>query len=611
MPMRARTFVLLALVPVGAVSAVLALHRGEPAEREVSGAPSKTAGAPSAFAANPGANSAGGLAPERGRTYRVALDVRTAPGAGASAAKVRVTGELRALAAAADEQGGQRIQLVLTGSAVAGEDGVPYPMPGLGEPTDAYFDARGRLVSIAVADGMTPAARNTLATVAASLQLVGGRGDHWEAEEADAIGAYRTRYERTSRGVHKQKVAYQSLAGRTDRPVTATVKQSGTEVLLGADGWPDDVTLAESIGFSTAGAPGSDAHLDVMTELHLASIGAVDTGAPPPIPRASPIRITDLGRDPAAELAADREMVDGASLSDLLATYGAVRGDQHAEGYQYLRMAALFRIDPAAAADAGARIRAGADREQTQLLAGALGSAGAPAAQHALSGLARDPGLDEGTRAQAVIALGLSANPTEEALAALRAVVRGPAGDLREGALLAMGNLALRLRSTDPAGAAAIVDELVGLLATAASDAERASVIRALGNTGDERIVGVIAAHLRADDWTIRAAVYWSLRQIPTADAARLLVGGLSDPGSGVRAAAVSATANQPQASFIAPLLALYRREPVADVRRQILEVAAMHASTVAEYVRLLEAAARTEADPELAKLAAAALAGA
>lgn len=602
--MRARTYVMIALVPVGAVCAALALHHRDSAPPEVSGAPSRAGAAPSGGVAAPGRSLSGGLVPGRGRTYRMALDVRT------SAAKVRVTGELSAVAAAVDERGGVRVQLVLAGSAVAGEDNLPYPMPGLGEATDAYFDASGRLVSLAVVDEMAPAARNTLATVAASLQLVGGRGDRWDAEEADAIGAYRTRYERTPRGVHKQKIGYQSLAGQTDRAVTATVKRSAADVDLGADGWPEEVALAEALGFAVEGAPGGDARLDVMTELHLASTGTVETTAPAPIARAAPIRVTDLGRDQAAELAADREMVDGATLSDLLATYKASRGDQHAEGYQYLRMAALFRIDAASAADAGARIRAGADREETQLLAGALGSAGAPAAQRALADLARDSGLADGARAQAVIALGLSANPTSEAIAALRALVRGPEGDLREGALLAMGNLALHLRGTDPAGAAAIVDELVALLATAASDADRASVLRALGNTGDERIVGVVASYLGSGDWTVRAAVYWSLRQISTADAARLLVRGLSDPGSGVRSAAVSAIATQPPAGFTGLLIALYRREAIADVRREILVVAATHASTTNEYVHLLETAARTDPDPELQKLAAAALAG-
>lgn len=609
--MRARSYVLIALVPAGAVVAALALHRSAPADPQAPDEAGRAASGPRAYGGKEGPRaSAGGLSPEHGRTYRIDLDVRTAAGPGASAAKVRVTGELSALAAATDEQGGLRVRLVLAGSAVAGDDRLPYPMPGLGEATDAYFDGSGRLVSIAVSDAMAPAARNTLATVAAALQLVGGRGDRWSADEADALGPYDARYERTPRGVHKQKVAYRSIAGRTDRLVTVTVKASDSDVRLGADGWPDDVTLAENIGFETRGAPDAAARLDVRTELHLESIATLDAGAPAPIPHAAPIRVTELGRDQAAELAADREMVDGANLADLLASYQAARGDQHAEGYQYLRMAALFRIDPAAAADAEARIRAGADRERTQLLAGALGSAGAPAAQHALADLAGDPGLDDGARAQAVIALGLSANPTAEALAALRAVVRGPGGELREGALLAMGNLAMHLRSADPAGAAAIVDELFALLATAASDDERASVLRALGNSGDERIVAVLAAYRGSTDWTVRAAAYWGLRSIPTAEAARLLVGGLADPGSAVRSAAVAAIANQPQAAFIAPLLALYRRETVADVRREILIVAATHAATTAEYVQLLETAARTDPDPELGKLAASVLAG-
>ena len=42
---------------------------------------------------------------------------------------------------------------------------------------------------------------------------------------------------------------------------------------------------------------------------------------------------------------ADREMVDGGSLEDLLASFERVGDDNRARGYQFLRMAALFRID--------------------------------------------------------------------------------------------------------------------------------------------------------------------------------------------------------------------------------------------------------------------------
>lgn len=309
------------------------------------------------------------------------------------------------------------------------------------------------------------------------------------------------------------------------------------------------------------------------------------------------------------EARADQDLVDGASLADLLASRAAVTDDLHASGYQYLRIAALFRIDPHAADEAARRIRATTSLDEVQVLAGALGDSGAPAAQTALGALARDSSLDGGRRGQAVIALGLAPSPTADALAALRAVVAGPPGELADAAWLALGNLALRLRPADPATASEIVDELIAALGTGGTEDLRATLARALGNTGDPRIVPALAPLTRdpADD--VRAAALGSLRMVPTPQATQLLLAGLADPASLARAAAVFAIGHHPQAPYAAVLVARYARDAIAGVRREILVVAATYAAELPGYRELLVRASTTDPDAELRAIAARALA--
>ncbi|MBP6629707.1 MAG: HEAT repeat domain-containing protein [Kofleriaceae bacterium] len=568
-------------------------HRGDAAS-----APSASARPAGPTLAGPSRGAADALGPtltrrpERGHRYQLTLDVHTRAGAGAAPAAVQVTGELAAAAAAEDEQGRTRVQLHLRGQSTAGQPAQPFVMPGLDQAADALYDGRGALVALAFVDAAGPQARNVLATVAAHLQLVDGPGRVWETTELDPIGPHRVRYQRAADGVDKHKLAYQQVTTSSD--LRADLVRSDITVAVGPDGWPRLLTVDEEVALGL-----EHAGMAVVTRLELRDLGVVEAG-PPPALSAAPIAVDQLARAQVASAADDRALVDGASLDQVLATAREVDADQHAAGLQFLRLAALFRLDAAAAAAAGRRLRSSTDGAEVRLLAGALGDSGAPAAQRALAEIAAAGGLDDGRRGQAVVALGLAPSPTPAALAALRLVADGPPGELTDAALLALGNLAMRLREQDPAAALRVVDELLARLAAAGDDSRRAAVVRALGNTGDARVVAALAPLAGAASAELRAAALASLRLVPGPDSTRLLLAGLRDGDSEVRTGAVYALGFHPPAPYVDVVVAHYRQEPAPMVRREILVVAGAYLDEQAPYRSLLEWAARNDPDADL-----------
>lgn len=456
-----------------------------------------------------------------------------------------------------------------------------------------YFTTtpEGRLIELHFGADLDEVAKLTLATLASTFQVsTHGHAETWEAVESDGIGDYRARYVRRG-ALRRERVAYDRVAGGA--ALAATVVETGTDIALRADGWPERIAGTEVTRIGTN-------ELGVIVRARFAvRHRAIARGVEPGWYDDMPGVAADAIATTASQEQADRDLVGGASLADLLAELARI-DDDHARGYQFLRLAALFRLD-ADAARAGARlvVDGALDADAASAVIGALGEAGTPTAQRALGDVLAAP-LGEDTRARAAIALGLTEAPTGETLAALATAAATGEGDVATTATLAQGNAALRMHDDAPAAAAQQVDALLARLAAAGSDEERALVIRALGNTGDPRIVPALDPFLTAGSSIVRIAATEALRLVPGAAVDGRILARLGDGDGIVRAAAVFAAGERDLRAFAAGFDRVLRSDSEIEVRRAIVGLAGARLTELPALRALVEYAAAHDADPEL-----------
>jgi len=84
-------------------------------------------------------------------------------------------------------------------------------------------------------------------------------------------------------------------------------------------------------------------------------------------------------------------------------------------------------------------------------------------------------------------------------------------------------------------------------LSSSSNTAERAGLLRAIGNAGDEASVTTVLQHKGDEDDAVRAAAAAALRKTPTPEAQTALLSLAADPVEDVRLAALDALAIQPQ----------------------------------------------------------------
>ncbi|MDQ3340567.1 MAG: HEAT repeat domain-containing protein [Myxococcota bacterium] len=465
----------------------------------------------------------------------------------------------------------------------------------VGEPFFFTTTSEGRLISLAFAPDLDESARGVLSALAATFQVSSRAGASWDTVESDSIGDYQARYARKGAGLHRERVAYQRVTG--DGALSAAIVTSGTEIRLRGDGWPSDVDGHE---VTRVGTQQLGVIVDTKFSLRHAGTARVTPGSPDGMVTMAIDAASTAARSSTHE--EDSTMVDGASLADLLAGLASVN-DEHARGYQYLRIAALMRLEPDTVRAAQRLVEGGAPA--ASVLIGAMGEAGTPVAQAALGELLASPALVKDARMHAAITLGLTAAPTRDTLRALEESAQG-AGDLANTATLAQGNAAMRMRDDDSSASNQQVDALLARLARATDDDERALVLRALGNTGDPRILDAVSRSLASANIGVRMAATEALRLVRGAAADQLVLARFADSASLVRSAAVFAITERDLAPFAAALSRVVKRDPDIGVRRAIVDLAA---ARLDELRSLVEHVAANDPDAELRAIAVSVLA--
>jgi len=207
----------------------------------------------------------------------------------------------------------------------------------------------------------------------------------------------------------------------------------------------------------------------------------------------------------------------------------------------------------------------------------AIGSAGTPAAQAALTRLATDPAQPLDVRKQAIDAFHEVPEATSSSVDRLLDLAdKDP--NVRENALLALGGLANRKGQTDPDTAGGWVDQIVSRYQRATTDEERIQLLDALGNSGQEGAFAVLEGALTSGSPEVRVAAAKNLRLMPAPRADKLLAALFSpEMDAALRQSALFAASFRRFDAMHDALDALLRSDPNAELRMTALNALATY----------------------------------
>jgi hypothetical protein len=616
-PMSTKTRRLVALGAVvilglGAVTAVWRLRRGD-TEEAVS---STTAGVAeiAALAGWPVAQT---------RNFSVQLKTRVSAG-DQSVLALKMNGTWL-LARAANKDGAGRI--------VARFEPAEIELGSASEETAAFRNAIGETVLFEVtsrglvrrlgfqqpdaADPLQDVARTVLRAMVASVQIVTPAekdADQWQAREGDITGTYEARYQRGERpAVTKTKLRYVHVAAPAEMEANTVIDRSVSELRFAAPSGslPTRLSALERLDLDErthieAKKPMPELRSDLS--LSIALQGTAKAAADR-LAGLDGIRLFSLSdRTQLAKGSLNRARLAGPSFVETLDELAKTKrgsSDRVLAGRAaklYSGLVAHLRFDDAKVAEATKRVRT--QDAQASLLINALGDAGSPAAQHALRQLAEDASLASQQRRSAVLAVSLLDDPNQESVTLLTSMK----GDETFGrqARFGLGNAAYNLGQSEPGRSDAITQSLLADLQNAQTDAERITILTALGNAGQPETLSAIEPFLANATAPVRAAAVDAIRRIPGSRVDELYARVLRNDASGeVRLAASRVLEyRNPTPSTVYAIRDNLRSEAVARVRKQSVRVAIRWADRAPPLVAALENVASNDPDPQIRDLA-------
>ncbi len=483
-----------------------------------------------------------------------------------------------AISVVGETEGGHLLRLALDEIRQGGgvTAGLPGAAGGLSRAFYAVAEPTGKLASFSFARGLEGVERASLKGLASALQLVvpDPGAAEWRTTEQDASGEYEAAYRAAGSAIHKVKERFVRARGpRGLAPIkdaSAYAIASSIEFGLHASGWPGTVSEDETLTVK-AGPMRIEARSKTTAQLaaieqtaDLARLVAAEEGALEAEPEVDALGFATAKRR------ADEGLVAGASYATLLGDFAS--GDVKRRNRTMARLAALFRLQPEAAAQAAESIlRGGLDGQTTKRLIGSLGGAGTAEAQQALASVLDSAVASSQTRSDAAAALGITKHPTGASKQALLAAVGSADPALASTAALGLGNLTRRLNE-DSGDASDAVAALIERLQRAADDAERKLYLDALGNSGDPRALAAIEPYLAHADVTVRAAAVEALRFMAGVDGK--IAAGLQDLAAPVRRAAAGALSYRSITPMLSLVTLMMKQDP--DVATRLALVGSM-----------------------------------
>lgn len=419
-------------------------------------------------------------------------------------------------------------------------------------------DARGRIKNIRF-DAKTPEngrslVRDILALGQITLPELGKPTPaSWTAREEDTNGAYEGAYRVTKNegGALTIAKARQSIASgsRSDKLRPAATSKDGSSAtfrmksaehrVAGAD-----VTSAIGLDVNGKSVGSTDAHLvstfeesSALSDDAFAALRGALAMANARVGAPSDLAAHDV--DARLDAMAQRKELGKDNWETLSQKLDRLEGSSTP---LFLKLRALFRLDPSRCAAAGKRLAQMNDpnADAYAALASALADAGNAESQRALVDAARSAEGNVPSQRVLVATLGMAKSPTGEMIDSLRGLARETtSGEIAGTARLALGSLA-RDAEVDPARAAALVASEVDACRHAQTSEEKIMALLTLGNSGAPQTLAIAREALGDPDPRVRAAAANALRFVesPEAEAAlTILVGG--DADAVVRAEAI------------------------------------------------------------------------
>ena len=496
---------------------------------------------------------------------------------------------------------------------------------GLARPFYVEADRTGAAQAMHFEKDVDPIARGLIKAAVALTQVVGRTDDlrgaaSWTATESDPTGDYVASYERdpTHGALQKSRTHYARVATadglvpvENAGAVTSALKST---ITLDAGLWPASINGTDHLRIEPGdGLPSIDASASIRLDLQETTTDSAHAAAFAGVPSGYERTTFATAGDSPDAARQDRELVAGATLASLRTQLEHVaRAEDKGQERAHLhnKLAALFRLDPAATHEAAAGALAGEDPATARVVIGALGTAGTPEAQDALAALAESDTLDTKLRANAIANLGLVEAPTTSTLETLDRQTESDTRSVRSTATLALGNAARSLEAGGDESADATVLDLLERLDGATTPADQALYLRALGNTGDARALPAIESALSSPEERVRSAAAEASRFIvdPRVDEllSKVLV---ADISPAVRRSAVLAATFRDLTPLLPAMDAVLDKDGDERVRMDVVAALGKVRKAVPAVIALLRAAAEHDPSAEIRKRAAAYLA--
>jgi len=454
----------------------------------------------------------------------------------------------------------------------------------------AVFDRQGRPLAFHFPPTLSLDDADLLAEVIRAFQVIvpPDPQNEWTVTEAHKTGSYQALYraDGEERVVTKQKIRYLAVhphardvfepdqyridVGRADAVIRLAEKGSWLETMTGEeefDLFKNEAHLVHArLYVDLALIPfAPDRNLGIWTsqDNFEALIASFAEDGPRP-------RSAWLQRERAGMMRSFQE--SGRTLADLLDHLVAAGGldiDLKHQVRDYLR------VYPQEAHQIPRLLSNGNLRDEAAAaVINAMELAGTPESQAALAVIMEDLSQSDLNSERAAVALGGVQGPTVETLEALWRVFAqrntARAEDLSGTAVLALGSLGRTIKDKDTQRASHLNRQLSEQLVHAAGcEKETAVILQAMGNTGDQDLVGDIVPYLSAASPYVRSSAAYALRDMNDSKSLAVLTRGLnSEADPRVRHAMVRAlTAREPSSESMTMVESLILRESDVDVR--------------------------------------------
>lgn len=402
----------------------------------------------------------------------------------------------------------------------------------------ATVDPQGRIIAVQFAPKTAEISQTFARSVLADMQFVTpnnrDRLREWTQQEEDQNGKFLAHYEAASsfenRGsilpFRKTKVQYfprpsgtPSRQGKPKSDLTIHPQGEWQGKFDAAIGQLQELTGQETqkiiISNKEVGTDETKMSLKLQSVTTLPTIQPLQTKLQPQL-KASSIPLSYQVSEADAEAQIQKRQLGTDTLASILAAIDraeATRNPQNDYTPLYLKLKALIYLQPNTSEIFGERLSvAKPDSLSFQLITGALGAAGHPPAQAALSKVILERVADPKVALMLIPNLSAVENPTAETVTALDRLASTPDPDVSTTAQLALGSVAAKL---NPTQAKPIIDLFVKALQTTKQPEEQRHLLLVLGNVGTSELLSVVEPFTQNQDAALRSAAVTALRNIP------------------------------------------------------------------------------------------------